>query len=179
MPSPDESPQRTLAAALGAMLGVALVVGLAVAGVILTVVKLSGVGGERDAQEAAPQSMFMPEYQPTQSAAPRPSGSGGSQQPTRSPSATPSNAIRLEVSPREASPGDQLDFSGTYRGGDGASLQVQRKEGGSWIDFPVTATVQNERFATYIITSRAGKNTFRVYDKDEEQGSNAVTVTLE
>lgn len=176
MPTPEESPQRTLLAAIGAMVGVALVVGLAVAGIILAVVSLSGVGGDGEAEEAAPATMFIPDPEPTGAASPGTSGGTASPSPTRS--ASP-RAITLKISPREGSPGERLDLTGTYRGGDGASLQVQRRDGDSWIDFPVTATVQDERFSTYIITSRPGTSTFRVVDRSKDRGSNTVRVTLQ
>ena len=70
-----------------------------------------------------------------------------------------------------------LGFTGTYRGGDGATLQVQRFEG-SWTDFPVSATVSGGIYNTYIITSRTGESRFRVTDKALERSSNPVKVTI-
>ena len=65
-----------------------------------------------------------------------------------------------------------------YVDGEGASLQIQRREGGTWTDFPVTATVRGESFETWIQTSRTGEQVFRVFDLAEDRGSNSVTVTV-
>ena len=52
---------------------------------------------------------------------------------------------------------EQIDLTGVYPGGEGAILQVQRFEGGKWEDFPVTASVSNETFSTYVQTSQTGR----------------------
>jgi hypothetical protein len=57
-------------------------------------------------------------------------------------------------------------------------LQVQRKEGGSWSDFPVSVTVSDGRFSTYVQTGRSGPNRFRVRDTDSKRVSNPVTVRV-
>ena len=43
---------------------------------------------------------------------------------------------------------------------------MQRFTGGSWQDFPVTVSVSDETFSTYVQTSQAGVNRFRVVDTD-------------
>ena len=55
---------------------------------------------------------------------------------------------------------------------------MQRFEGGSWSDFPVTVSVGNQTFATYVQTSQAGVNRFRVIDTDSGMTSNVVEVTV-
>jgi hypothetical protein len=184
MPAPDEeSPQRALLAALGAMAGVAVLVGLAVGGVILSVVKLAGLGEDgAGASEAAPESLVLPEYSPTEageddlglpSVTPtRPSASA------TGPTKAPEQRIRLSVTPAQVAPGQQIDLRGSYPGGAGAELQVQRKEGAGWVDFPVTASVDGGTFSTYIITSRTGRSPFRVVDKAADERSNVVVVTV-
>ena len=72
----------------------------------------------------------------------------------------------------------QIDLTGTYQAGEGAILQVQRMENGSWSDFPVTMSVSGGTFATYVQTSRTGPNEFRVVDTDSDVVSNEVTVTV-
>ena len=59
-----------------------------------------------------------------------------------------------------------LDLTGVYPGGEGAILQVQRFTSGSWQAFPVTVSVSDETFATYVQTSQTGVNRFRVTDTD-------------
>ena len=72
----------------------------------------------------------------------------------------------------------QINLTGTYQGGEGAILQVQRFEAGSWTDFPVTMSVGGGTFATYVLTARTGPNKFRVVDTDSDAVSNEVTVTV-
>jgi hypothetical protein len=54
---------------------------------------------------------------------------------------------------------------------------VQRFEG-SWVDFPVSASVRGGTFTTYIYTGRSGPNRFRVIDKATGKKSNPVRVTI-
>ena len=79
---------------------------------------------------------------------------------------------------QSVSPMQQIDLTGTYQAGEGAILQVQRLEDGSWSDFPVTASVSGGTFGTYVQTSRPGPNQFRVVDTDTQAVSNEVTVTV-
>ena len=72
----------------------------------------------------------------------------------------------------------QIDLTGVYPGGEGAILQVQRFTNGAWTDFPVTASVSNQTFSTYVQTSQAGVNRFRVVDTDTKLESNEVKVTV-
>lgn len=180
----DESPGRTLLAALGAMVGVALLVGVAVGGVAMVAVNLVGVGDTETTSEEAPESLFMPKYQPTESAdedlglpdaesSPTPELDAPSEEPS-----PPANRIKLFVAPQNVSPGQRINFNGVYGGGEGAELQIQRKENGTWTDFPVTATVRGGSFETWIQTSRTGRGVFRVYDGEADRGSNPVTVTI-
>ena len=72
----------------------------------------------------------------------------------------------------------QIDLTGSYPGGDGAIVQVQRRQGGTWVDFPVTASVSGGTFATYVQTGQTGVNRFRVIDSDSREVSNEVTVRV-
>ncbi len=184
MPPPrEESPKRALLAALGAMAGVALLVGLAVGGVILSIVKLAGVGGDAGASEQAPDSLVIPEYSPTEPAeedlglpSVTPTSASPSASRTKRPQArTP---IMLRVSPSRVATGQRIDLRGTYPGGAGSVLQVQRKEGGAWADFPVSFSVGTDSFTTYITTSRTGRAMLRVFDKAAGKASNPVSVVV-
>ena len=73
---------------------------------------------------------------------------------------------------------ERIDLTGTYPGGEGAILQVERYIAGSWSEFSVTAAVSNETFSTYVQTGQAGVNKFRVRDTDTGEVSNAVAVTV-
>jgi len=184
MPNRDEdAPGRTLAVALGAMAGVALIVGVVIAVVVLLVVRLSGVGDATEAARKAPETLVLPKYKPTKS--PRDDGlnlPGASSTPTAEPSRTrrpPSpDRIKLFVAPQRVSPGQRIDFSGVYEAGEGASLQIQRKENGVWTDFPVSATVRGGSFETWIQTTHTGRLPYQVYDKRAGRGSNIVVLTV-
>jgi hypothetical protein len=86
--------------------------------------------------------------------------------------------ISLQVAEASVGPMDNIDLTGVYPGGEGAILQVQRFEGGAWKDFPVTASVSDETFATYVQTGQTGVNRFRVVDTDSGKASNEVKVTI-
>ncbi|MGH8964210.1 MAG: hypothetical protein ACRDXB_02610 [Actinomycetes bacterium] len=81
------------------------------------------------------------------------------------------------MSPQRAATFQRINLTGSYRGGNGTTLQVQRHEG-RWVDFPTSATVSGGRFATYVETGHTGKNRFRVIDESSGRASKPVTVTV-
>lgn len=87
--------------------------------------------------------------------------------------------LQISISPVLVGPMECINITGTYRGMDNAQVQVQRKEGGRWTDFPVDATVRAGSFATYVMTGRLGDNKFRVFDPRAGKASNAITVTVQ
>lgn len=181
-PDSEESPGRALALALGAMAGVALLVGLAVGGALLVVLNVSGDGSPQAAGDGGgPESLFIPDYQPTESADEDSEASGdsdgkaGNKQKKKKKKAT---QVKLFVAPQTAGPGERINFNGVYEKGEGATLQVQRRQDGGWIDFPVTATVRGGVFETWIQTTRTGKQQFRMYDESADKASNTVRVTI-
>jgi hypothetical protein len=189
MSTPDDredDPGRALAWALAAMLGVAIVVGLCVGGAMVAVAQVGGLTDKSSSggDAAAPASLYMPSYVPTKDA-----GQDGFDLPgpQDEPSALPSSDVSAEpkgdkitlfVAPQNVSAGERINFNGVYTAGEGAQLQIQRKEGSGWSDFPVTASVRGGAFETWIKTSRTGVAKFRVFDKDANRGSNVVTVTI-
>lgn len=164
----DESPGRALLVALGAMFAVAVVVGLAVGLAVSGVVSLS-LDGSADGAEAEP-TLVMPSLEET----------SPEEEPRESPtpSRKPKPPIELVLAPTSVGAGERIEISGSYPGGDGVDLQIQRREGDGWIDFPVTATVSDGRFATWIQTTRTGESAFRVYDGAADKASNVVVVTV-
>jgi hypothetical protein len=186
MAADDDSPRRALLTALAAMAGVAVIVGLAVGAVAVTVFHYAGISGAAASAQGAPESLYIPKYQPTKSA----NGNDGlhlpsySASPTPSfaaPSATPSpqqNRITLFVAPQRVSAGERINFNGVYGAGEGKDLQIQRLEGGQWTDFPVSATVRGGVFDTWIQTSRTGRAVFRVFDAQANRASNRVVVHI-
>ncbi len=186
-PPPEESPTRTLQVALSAMALVAVTVGLVVGAVVLAISQYVGVDevAEANAQQA-PATMSIPPYKSTEPAEDEPglktydpSPSPTVELPTASPSsaAQAATGITLVASPQTVSPGGRIDLSGLYER-EGASLQVQRQEGGVWTEFPVSATVSGGTFQTWIVTSRTGVTPFRVVDEATGTRSNTVTVTI-
>jgi hypothetical protein len=179
----DESPGRALLVALLAMAGVAVLVGLAIGGVVMGAVNMLGGDGGSGGGPTTSDTLVMPSYEPTEPAdEPGLPGSSGSQGPDVTlPSEEPSQnteLITLSVTPQSVGPGEQITFQGAYVGGDGRTLQVQRKQDGAWTDFPVEAPVNGGSFTTWIQTSQTGVSQFRVYDEEADRASNAVTVTI-
>ena len=173
-----------------ALVGVAVAVGLILGVVALVGTKVLGLdGGASSSQAAAERSMYLPKpsrtQQPsgplitlapgeTQPAAP--SSSAPPKKPTKSKS--PKTQISLSAGETAVSPMQQIDLTGVYPGGEGAILQVQRFTDGGWQDFPVTVSVSNETFSTYVQTSQGGVNRFRVVDTDTGLQSREVRITV-
>jgi len=181
----DDAPwTRQLLVGVGALVVVALLIGGIVSVVALGAAKVTGVGEARATATAEP-SLYIPSGQPTTDVDPYPVPKGGPSA-ARTPTARPASpsptkkppAIELEVSPTEVAPGERITLTGSYRGHDGARLQVQRLDGGSWTDFPVQTTVTGGVFSTYIITSRTGVNRLRMADPAGGRASKAVRVTV-
>ena len=186
MSTPDDggdSPKRALLLALAAMAGVAVLVGLAVGAAVITALHVTGVdAAEGSAGVTSHETLYMPKYHPTKTPQ---GGDLGLPQPSPSvsdsESATPSpktDRIKLFVAPQSVRPGERINFNGVYVDGEGVALQIQRKEGGAWTDFPVTATVRGGVFSTWIQTTHTGKQEFRVLDQTTNRVSNVVTVTI-
>ena len=186
----DERPDRPVLTGLIALVGVALVVGLVLGGVALGAVSVLGLGGDdegggRSASDR--QSFYLPKPKPTGeptepliTLAPDESSSEAPEdEPSEAPSSeAPEDEITLSAGQTSVSPMQQIDLTGVYTGGEGAILQVQRFADGQWIDFPVTASVSNETFSTYIQTGQLGENRFRMIDTSNGLESNEVRVTI-
>lgn len=167
---------------------IALVAVAAVIGIIGGLAALFGsrvLGLDGDAAVSAEDSstndasLYLPEPTITSETVVPESAASPTVEPV-DPSASESAAaeIMLDVAQQSVSAMQQIDFTGTYTRGEGAILQVQRLEGGAWQDFPVTMSVSGETFSTYVQTSQAGENTFRVIDTDKDLFSNEVVVTV-
>ncbi len=82
--------------------------------------------------------------------------------------------ISLSASPLQVSAMQRIDIRGTYPGAEGATVEVQRREGGSWQSFSgVSAQVSGGTFSTWVQTGRAGRNVFRVYDASADVASSS------
>lgn len=176
---------RQLLIGLGALAVVSLLVGGVLAVMALGAAKISGLDGSAAGGPVEQPSLYMPTGEPTTTPQSYPDPSYKPPSPTESasPDAEPSKteksrAITLQAFPSEVSPGERINLTGVYQRGEGATLQVQRLENGSWNDFPVTVSVSGGVFNTYIITSRTGDTRLRVYDKALQKGSNPVRVRI-
>ncbi len=195
MADEDEVPwYRSLVVGVGAMLGVALIVGALISAVALGAVSVSGLGDEQTGVEEEP-SLYIPErtagddedddpgltledlnggVDPTADDEEPATPEKKKRKKKRKP---PKSVISLSASPLEVGQMERIYLTGTFPGGEGTSLQVQRFEGG-WTDFPTSASVSGGTFNTYVMTGRSGPNKFRVVDAASGKKSNPVTVTV-
>ena len=187
---PDRGPSEghPIVSGLVALVGVTVAVGLILGLVFVAGSRVLGVGGNGNATDSsAERSMYLPTPQKT----PTPtdpqftlgsgeesssSSAGGADGPGESES--PRKQITLAAAVTMAGPMEAFNLTGIYPGGEGAILQIQRFQDGSWQDFPVTASVSNQTFQTPIQTSQPGVNRFRVVDTDTQLESNEVRVTI-
>jgi hypothetical protein len=190
-----EVEERPVLWGLVALVSVALVIGLVTGLAVLGGTKVLGLdGGDADAsgEATAENSLYLPKPAKTDD----PSGPSITLEPGETDSdesseesaeddegkekkeKKPKKAISLSASQLSVSAMQQIDLTGTYPGGEGAILQVQRFENGAWSDFPVTVSVSNQTFSTYVQTSQPGPNRFRVVDTDTRKASNEVKVTV-
>lgn len=171
----DESDWRKqLVLGIGVLLLVAALVGSIIGVIAIKAADVAGIG----ATPAPDTSVDFPTFQPT-----TPSNDGSHTthaEPTRStPVKTPpAKGIRLTASPTQADTYQRVNLTGTYQAPPGTSLQVQRKEGAAWVEFPTSATVSGGQFSTYIETGRPGKNLFRMLDSGSGKTSNIVTIQI-
>jgi hypothetical protein len=188
-PDYDDRPGRALAHALVAMVAMAVLVGGAVGLALVAATQMGGIGTGSAAagtQTGEPATLYMPPYKPTEDSGDEWNLPDPSAAPPSLPGAAEFTAkakpkrsgITLFVAPQQVSSGQRINFNGVYNGADGATLQVQRREGGSWSDFPVTASVRGGSFETWIQTSRTGSTKFRVFDTSADKASNVVTVRI-
>ncbi|GAA1476992.1 hypothetical protein GCM10009623_14380 [Nocardioides aestuarii] len=172
-----------------ALVGVAVVVGVVMGLSALAGAKVLGVDGAEEASTGgAEASMYLPKLEktkaadgPTMTLAP---GESAPAEPDSSPSETKTKkkkakVISLSASQTSVAPMEQIDLTGTYPGGEGAILQVQRFENGGWTDFPASpVSVSDQTFSTYVQTGQPGAQRFRVVDTDTGKTSNEVKVTI-
>ncbi len=184
MASSNEDPSwvRQLVVGLSALVVISLLVGGVVGGVVLGATRLSGLG-ERSITATAEPSLYLPTGRPTTSPQSLPDPPQRSRSASPSAEATPTKKkkparrITLRVTPAQAAAGQRIDLIGTYRNGDGATLQVQRFESG-WTDFPVDTQVSDGAYRTYIYTNRTGPTRFRMLDKASGRASAPVRIRI-
>jgi hypothetical protein len=185
----ERSPVRTqLLVGLGVLLAVALLIGGIVGVVAIKAADVAGLG-ETDptgtGNDGPPLGVGTNSRPPDPTSAPT-TAAPTTPTPTQAPSTPtettktrkpPGNPIRLTASPDQAGTYERVNLTGTYPRGEGSTLQVQRQEGGAWVDFPTGATVRDGTFSTYIETGHTGPNRFRVIDENGRT-SNVVVVQI-
>jgi hypothetical protein len=117
------------------------------------------------------------EETPTQPTEPTETAPTTPTEPTKTKTREPLQPT-LTASPMQASTSEQVSLTGRFPGlGAGVFLQVERKEGGVWTDFPVDMTTdQGGQYSTWIITGHTGPNHFRV---TAETGESTPTVVVQ
>ena len=187
----DSEEQHPVAAGLVALVTVGLGVGLLIGGVTLVATRVVGVDGDSGSPQAADggASLYLPTPSPTERStqpsvtfAPGETTGGEFVEPVvpAPSSASAPGRISLQAGSDHVGAMQRIDLTGVYPGGEGAILQVQRKEGGAWADFAsVDVAVQDETFSTYVLTGRPGQQHFRMRDTDTGKVSNEVVVTVE
>ena len=89
------------------------------------------------------------------------------------------STIQLEDLADSARPFEAVRIQGTYRGGAGTFLRVQRWEGGKWLDFPLpTKTDQSGQFITQAEFGQPGRYRLRVLDPDSGVTSKPFVVVI-
>jgi hypothetical protein len=102
---------------------------------------------------------------------------GGPTGPTGTKNAD--GGFTLEASPLQVAASERIDLTGSCTSvPSGAVLQVQRKEGGTWTDFPVTATCSGGSYSTYILTGHSGPNRLRMLAVGLDETSKSVVVQV-
>jgi hypothetical protein len=75
--------------------------------------------------------------------------------------------------------GGRITISGQWKSAAGSRLTVQRKESGSWVDFPAGSTVGSDgRYSLWLQTGRKGDLTFRMKDAKTGETSSPVHVKV-
>jgi hypothetical protein len=178
---------RPVIAGLLALIGVAVAVGLVAAVAVVAGAHVLGLGGGHAATVGGGDgaTMIVPRPQKTQpdsgpsitlGSSPTSSSTDGQPPPTIK---NPKKRISLQAAETSVSAMGRIDLDGTYPGGEGEVLNVQKFSNGTWQNFySISATVTNGTFSTYIQTGTPGTNRFRVIDSDTKLASNQVKVHI-
>jgi len=184
----EDNNDHPVAYGLLALIGVGVVVGLIAGLGALAGARVVAVGDESsETSSGGEASMYLPKPERTKPAAgpeitlrpgqeSAPTNTEPSQPKT---SKKPKKVISLSAAQTQVAPMQQIDLSGTYPGGEGKILAVQRFENGNWVDFySVTASVSDQTFTTYVQTGQLGPHRFRGVDTSTDKASNEVKVMV-
>jgi len=164
-------------AGLAALVTVGVVLGLLLAWASTEVLDATGI-----ADDGSNPSEPVLELPPDAATSTGPTGNGpGSTEPTSAtPRPSPSGDGTLTASPEAADSFEQVTLSGRLPGvAAGTSLQVERREGGSWVTFPVTVTTDaSGGFSTFVELGQVGPNELRLVLPGSTRSTPQVTVTV-
>lgn len=178
--------RRQITRAVLAVVGLAAAIGLVIALIATVGLRMAGVSGDDGPAPsvAAPDPEQEPE-ESTETPAETPAEPSATAAPGTAPATTPATTpapreprIQLWTTQLAVSSMERVTLAGRYRGGEGVTLLVQRKENGSWVAFPTSARVQGGGFNTYVALGQPGPNQLRVVDPGSGQVSNAVVVNV-
>jgi hypothetical protein len=171
---------RTIAFSVLGLVAVGVVIGLLVGGLGLAAVRTADLAGDDPEPSRAAQTSDADDEDGGEDVTdepPEPQSTADDEE-TRTPRRDRRPVLR--TSSTSVSSSDQVDLTGRFpRLDGGVSVQVQRREGGSWVDFPVTALTQEDgSFSTYVTGLRTGTNVFRMLaSSGETTGSVKVQVS--
>ncbi len=189
MTDDQDRTERPVLNGLIALAAVALTVGLVLGGVVLVGTRMLGIGdsGGGGSSPEARDTLYLPKPEKTEGSGPLVTlateadddeTDSEPEETEKTKSEDAKEGISLSAGQTSVENFGRIDLTGTYPGGEGAILQVQRFESGSWSDFEATISVSDETFSSYIQTGVSGENRFRVIDKATGETSNEVKVTV-
>jgi hypothetical protein len=157
------------------LVALGVVLGLLVGGLGLVAMRTAGISdaGSTDSATTEP-TPELPTASQSQTVEPSPTEDEETRRPRR-------NRATLTASPTAVGLLEEIYLTGQFpRLGAGVTLQVQRLESGTWLDFAdVTATTQEDgSFSTYVLTGQAGTNTFRLLAEVTGEATRPVRVQV-
>ncbi|UPK73567.1 hypothetical protein MU582_14105 [Nocardioidaceae bacterium SCSIO 66511] len=179
--SNDGARNRLLLKLLGGLVVTGILIGLVVGVLGTTVLKSMGLKDQPAPSPAPSEKTTEIIDGGDESDEPEPDDDEGNEtdepDDSETTSARPKSVLR--ATPNPAEPGEEITLSGKLAKAHNGVLQVQRREGGTWSDFPVTANLNsNGTFSTYILTSRTGTAAFRLLHEPTGRSTPIVKITI-
>jgi len=169
---------RTIAFSVFGLVTLGVVLGLLIGGLGLAAMRSTNLDvGGADPTEATSDASAA--EQTTE-----PSATEPTTEETTDPTAD-AEGPTLTASPTAVGVSEEIYLEGSFPDvGAGVTVQVQRRQDGTWLDFPdstspVTATTQDDgSFSTYVLTGQTGVNVWRVVALDTGAATNSARVTV-
>lgn len=170
-------------AGLAALVAVGIVLGLLLSWASTRALDAAGISGDGDAAPVTGPTTSEPTTEPTSEpddGSDGPGPAGGPPAAPAQPTPNPPGQGSLVADPESAGSFEQVALTGRLPGlPAGATLQVERREGGQWVTFPVTTTTDaSGGFATIVELGQLGANVLRLVDPGSSRSTPPVTVTV-